>query len=137
MDQEILNKCNIFIEKANEKLDLANYCYKTGKYNSMVSNCYFYIYNCCRAIYNLILHKDTNSHKVLIGDFNKIFVHEKNYFDNETGKILGLLQKQRSLCDYETTYILDKNIAIKCYNYSIELGEKLINFYNNELNKLI
>ncbi len=113
-----------YYNNALEEYSLAEYCIKRKLYSRLMSRSYYYIFNLCRAIM-VIEASDTRSHKVLISEFNRIIVHERTLFEKKYGSLLKNLERQRSLCDYEANYIIDKDLALLLYKDTLEFAEIL------------
>lgn len=126
--KEQVLKANGYYKKAMEKKELVEYCIHKGFYNMSISESYYYIFNLCRAIMTLY-GNDTKSHKTLIGNFNKIMIHEREIFNRSYGSLLTTLEKQRDMCDYESNYFIPKDFALYLYEQSNLFGQELINYY--------
>ncbi len=113
-----------YYHNALDEYSLVEYCSEKRMYNRLMSRCYYYIFNLCRAIM-VMEASDTKSHKVLVGEFNRIIVHERGVFDKKYGSLLNTLERQRGLCDYESNYVMDKDFSILLYNETIEFGQVL------------
>lgn len=127
MLEDRYNKAKGYYSNAVEKQELANYCCEKGKYKQMVVLDYYCIFNLCRIIYS-IEYTDTSSHKSLLGNFNKIYVHEKKLFDKTLGSFISTLEKQRGLCDYEANYPIDKDFALYLHEQTQIIADILISY---------
>lgn len=129
---EKIKKAKGYYINALEKRDMASFGYETKRYKQMVANDYYEIFNLCRVIYS-IEEQNTSKHKTLLGNFNKVFVHERQEFDKAFGTFLHTLEKMRGLCDYEANYEIHKDFAIYLHeqtdNYSNLLLEYIAKHY--------
>lgn len=127
MDEGMIKNAVGYYDLAIQKKELAEYCMGTGKYKQMLPLDYYYIFNLCRLIYSTE-YADISKHKTLIGEFNKVYVHEKAAFPKEYGSFLNSLEKQRGLCDYEPNYSVDKDLALYLHEKADEFGKELIKY---------
>ncbi len=122
-----------YYEKAVDELNLVRFCEKSGKYNLLISRMYYYIFNLCRTIM-VLEDEDTKSHKTLMGNFNRIMIHERGIFDKSYGSLLTTLEKQRGLCDYEANYRIDKDFALYLAEQGETMGEDLSQYITARIN---
>lgn len=91
-----MNECvRNYIEKCDNDLTLVNYCMNNRMWNNAVSLMYFACFNSARAYWVYLGFEDTNSHKCLIGQFNKIIINERNLLEKEFGRFLTRLEKKK------------------------------------------
>lgn len=129
LDPNKLKTTEGYIHNADDSLETAQWCKSACKYNRMTSNMYYYLFNLCRALETLI-YEDTKSHKALIGNFNKHFIHELGVFDSSVSGLIVTMENQRSLCDYESNYIMDKELALYLFEQSLKAGGELKSYYD-------
>lgn len=120
-----------YYKNAIQKQELAEYCINTGKYKQAIPLDYYYIFNLCRLIYSLE-YTDISSHKTLLGNFNKTYIHEQKIFNRKYGSFLHTLEKQRGLCDYEANYPMDKDMALFLHEESKEFATYLLAYVNQK-----
>ncbi len=124
LTSEKREKAISYYNNAIDEYSLVEYCIKNKLYNRLMSCCYYYIFNLCRAIM-VIEASDTRSHKVLLAEFNRIIVHERGIFTRKYGSLLNTLERQRGLCDYEANYNIDKDLALLLYKDTLEFAKIL------------
>ncbi len=120
---------------ALQKKELADYCMNSNRYKQAIPLDYYYIFNLCRLIYSAE-YEDTSKHKTLLGEFNRIYVHEKAAFPGEYGSFLNSLEKQRGICDYEANYTLDYDLALYLHRKADDFGKILVDYIKNEFDEI-
>ena len=72
----------------------------------------------------------------MLGEFNRVYVHEKKIIPGEYGSFLNSLEKQRGLCDYEANYLLDKDLALYLHKKADEFGKILVEYIKSECDEI-
>jgi uncharacterized protein (UPF0332 family) len=121
-----------YLEKAEERRITAEYSMNAHRYNMVISDTYYYLFNLCRAVMYEELSDTTVKHKTLVGNFNKMMIHERGIFPNELGKILNTLSRERNACDYEASYHVDKELAQYLYKNAILYGDMLKEYIDHD-----
>jgi uncharacterized protein (UPF0332 family) len=114
-----------YLEKAQERLETAEYSLNAHRYNMVITDTYYYVFNLCRAILFEEFSDTTTKHKTLISSFNRIMIHERSQFPDEFGRILNTLAKERDKCDYEANYHIDPGLAAYLYQKAVVYGNML------------
>ena len=131
MDEDRIKASAGYYDLALQNKELADYCMNSSRYKQAIPLDYYYIFNLCRLIYS-VEYEDTSKHKTLLGEFNRIYVHEKKAIPSEYGSFLNSLEKQRGLCDYEANYSLDKDLAQYLHKKADEFGKILVEYIKSE-----
>ncbi len=98
-----------YMQKAQNKLEVAERLFKSGDYDDAVSRAYYAVFHATQALL-LTEGQHAETHKGIVSLFGLLFV-KTGKFDRNLGKYLANLKDDRESGDYEVFSYIDKETA--------------------------
>ncbi|MBI4687720.1 MAG: HEPN domain-containing protein [Nitrospirae bacterium] len=98
-----------YMQKAQNKLEVAERLFKSGDYEDAVSRAYYAVFHATQALL-LTEGQHAETHKGIVSLFGLLFV-KTGKFDRNLGKYLANLKDDRESGDYEVFSYIDKETA--------------------------
>lgn len=119
MNNKKIEVIKSYLIKSNEKLTASKELFKSSLFNDSVSRCYYSVFHIISAV---LFSKDLiyNSHKEIIGNFNREFIKTK-IFPSDFYKKIRFLFDNRETGDYEIKKSIDEKTAELCLVYAEEI----------------
>lgn len=118
MDKKIQSLLKGYIEKAEEKLRMAETLLKNSGYDDAVSRAYYTAFHAAKAVL-LTEGLTTETHQGVVNLFGLHFV-KTGKFDKRFGRMLANLKDDRENGDYEIYSAIDKEVAEQAVNEARE-----------------
>ncbi len=98
-----------YMQKAQNKLEVAERLFKSGDYDDAVSRSYYAVFHATQALLLTEGHH-AETHKGIVSLFGLLFV-KAGKFDRNLGKYLANLKDDRESGDYEVFSYIDEETA--------------------------
>lgn len=121
MDKETTSLIKGYLEKAKEKLKVADDLLKLGDYADAASRAYYCAFHATQAVL-LTEGLSAETHRGLVSLFGLHFVKTEK-FDKKFGKILSNLKDDRENGDYEVYSCIDEEVSTECVKEAREFLE--------------
>ena len=112
MDENLKELSNLYLKKAYECLDSAEFDFVGGKLNACINRSYYCIFNCMNACIVINGFK-FSKHSAVIAKFRELFI-KYQLLPVELNDFINNLSENRNASDYNVKFIPDNITAEEC-----------------------
>ena len=112
MDKNIKQMSDLYLKRAYECLDDAEFCFISDRLKTCINRAYYCIFHCMNACI-VINGYEFSKHTAVISKFREIFI-KYQLLPEELSNIINKLFNERNTSDYDVTSIPDNITAEYC-----------------------